>query len=73
MNETQNITQIEEDARTVRLEQQALFRQVINNLRAKHRKTFAGLLMAAAAVVVIWALFACPWLHRMALCPLFPK
>lgn len=70
MDDIQTSNRIEEESRTLRLAEQALFKQVVQNLRGKYRKLILALLLSALGIALVWGFFACSWLHRFIPCPM---
>ena len=69
MTETETIKEIEEDARELRLTEQAFSKNAIRNVKKRHRKIILRVVIALACLALVLAIFACPLLHSVHLCP----
>lgn len=61
--------QIEKDVKELRLAEHAFFREMIQGIKKKHKWVIFLVVSLALGFLVVWSCFACPFLHKIGLCP----
>ncbi len=64
-------TDIETASKERHLAEQAIFRNVLTNVRKKHRRVLFWTVVSLLFVALFFAVFGCPLLHWSGICPLF--
>jgi hypothetical protein len=69
MSPAEIIREVEEDARELRLTEQAFFKKAIRDIKERYKKIMLGIVTALAGLALLWGFLACPLLRSMHLCP----